>query len=85
MYFIGVDLGTSGLKAGIIDEYGNIISSSYWETTFTSAQPGQMEQNINDFLNNTLQIIGEIVEKTKIIPSEIGGAVIDGQMINNIN
>ena len=80
MYFIGVDLGTSGLKAGIIDEYGNIISSSYWETTFTSAQPGQMEQNIDDFFNNTLQIIGEIVEKAKIIPSEIGGVVIDGQM-----
>jgi len=34
MYFIGLDLGTSGLKAGVIDDTGNIKADLYMDTHF---------------------------------------------------
>ena len=36
-YFLGIDLGTSGIKAGIVDETGAIISDLYWDTDLTAA------------------------------------------------
>jgi len=79
-YFIGVDLGTNGIKAGIIDLHGNIIESSYWETALSSNGPGCMEQNPDDFYQSTLGIIKEILEKSKIDSKNIAGIALDSQM-----
>ncbi len=80
MYFIGVDLGTNGIKAGIIDEAGRIIGSSYWETKLISRKPGLMEQDPQDFVAGTIGIIKEILEKTEINPVLVTAISIDGQM-----
>ena len=57
MYFIGVDLGTSGLKAAVMDKDGNIYSKSYWDTIITASNPGEIKQDIIDYLKNNLKII----------------------------
>jgi len=49
IYFIGVDLGTNGIKAGIMDLHGNIVESSYWEVALSSRSPGRTEQNPDGF------------------------------------
>ncbi len=80
MYFIGVDLGTSGIKAGIIDINGNVIESSYIEIDLLSSATGRMGQDPNDFYEKTLEIIKDVLEKSKISPEDIYSIAIDGQM-----
>jgi len=80
MYFLGIDLGTSGIKAGIITAQGELLASSYWETKIISNKPGEMKQSIDDFLLNTLKIIKEVVQKAGISAKLIAGLAMDGQM-----
>ena len=80
MYFIGVDLGTNGIKAGIIDGKGKILGSAYQETKLVAPRPGLMEQDPDDFYSGTLGIINEILEKSKISPNEVVAIGLDGQM-----
>jgi len=80
MYFIGIDLGTNGIKAGIVDEQGEVISSSYLETSLISSAPGRMEQDPQDFYSGTLKIIKDILQKSKISPKEVTAIGLDGQM-----
>ena len=79
-YFIGVDLGTNGIKAGIVDTGGKIIETSYWETVLESSGVSKMEQNIDYFYISSLKIIRDVLEKSKIPPENISSIAIDGQM-----
>jgi xylulokinase len=78
--FIGVDLGTSGIKAGLMNESGKIIARTYWNTTLTASQPGQMEQDPDFFYKKTVQIIKETTEKSGVDANNIAGITIAGQM-----
>ena len=80
MYFIGIDLGTSGLKAAVMGKDGNICSKSYWDTAITASKPGEMKQDIDDYFKNTLKIIDEVLDKAGIDPKKIEGVAFDGQM-----
>ena len=79
-YFLGIDLGTSGIKAGIVDETGAIISDLYWDTDLTASAPGRMEQDTEAFYFNTLKIIKAVVEQSGLGPGDIAAVAVDGQM-----
>jgi xylulokinase len=79
-YFIGIDLGTNGIKAGIVNILGEVVGTSYWETDLESDGPGTMEQDIDYFYVSTLNIIRDVIEKTKISAGSISAVSIDGQM-----
>ena len=80
MYFIGLDIGTTGLKAGIVDEEGALVASVYRETGAVSTKPGKMEQDVDEILINTLKVTAEVLEKAGVRSGDIGAVIIDGQM-----
>jgi xylulokinase len=80
MYLIGLDIGTSGLKAGIVDLHGNVVESVYQPKKYVSKSPGRMEQDIDEILTDTLEIVKDVIRKAKLEKIEIGGIAIDGQM-----
>lgn len=80
MLFVGADLGTTGIKAGVVDHEGNILSSAYWPTSIVSDRPGHMQQSADDFLDQTSRILREVLQKSGADPSEIQAVAIDGQM-----
>ncbi len=43
--FIGIDAGTSGVKAVIIDELGRVLGSGYQECSLITPRPGWVEQS----------------------------------------
>jgi len=43
MSLLGLDIGTSGCKATIIDEEGNVLAQAYQEYSLISSQPGWQE------------------------------------------
>ncbi|MCF7929005.1 MAG: hypothetical protein K9L68_08945 [Spirochaetales bacterium] len=79
-FFVGVDLGTSGIKAGLIDTRGDLLKSSYWDTEIQTAGPGKMEQSPEGYYHATLSIIAEVVEQSGINPADVAGLAVDGQM-----
>ena len=51
MYFIGVDLGTSGLRAILVDRFGNFVASAESSYTVMNEKSGWSEQNPEDWIN----------------------------------
>src|SRR5690554_3650160 len=45
MYFVGLDVGTGGCKASVIDEEGRIIDYKYLEYSVETPRPGYVEIN----------------------------------------
>jgi xylulokinase len=78
--FVGADLGTSGIKAGVVDADGRVLGSLYWDTELSSSGPGRMEQSPEGFYAQSLRIIRAAVEKAGIEPALIRGIALDGQM-----
>ncbi|MDF2614414.1 MAG: xylB [Clostridia bacterium] len=77
---IGIDIGTTGTKAAIFDEEGNLLAESYIESNLYYPRPGWVEQNPEEFYDTTVQTIRDIVSKTNINPKDVKSICIDGQM-----
>ena len=64
MYFLGVDIGTSSVKAVVINTAGEIISTAQEHYTIHEPQPGYREQDADMVMQATFKVINEITRKT---------------------
>ena len=78
MYFIGLDLGTSSLKALLIDENGVIVRSESEEYPLSFPHHGWSEQDPEDWWDACVKVIRLLVEG--IDPEAIKGMGCGGQM-----
>lgn len=77
-YFIGLDVGTSGAKALLINEKGEVIASATNEYVMLTPKPNWTEQNPEDWWDaskKSIQSVASIVKK-----DEIEGIGLTGQM-----
>lgn len=65
MYFIGLDVGTTGCKAVIFNEYGEPFGKCYEEFDIISRRPGWAEQSPSVMLNAVRHVISEAVRQAK--------------------
>ena len=63
---IGVDLGTSAVKAAVHDRDGSCLAYSAREALTESLAPGVFQQSGDDFVHLALETIGRCVEKSGI-------------------
>ena len=81
MKLIGIDIGTSGTRALLIDAAGKVCGSMVREhVQFRSPQPGWAEQDPEDWWQATVQAIPELLRATSTAPDEIGAIGLSGQM-----
>lgn len=74
MYSIGIDVGTSSVRCGIVDlSNGRIIFTTTREIDLWNPIPNYYEQSSTDIWNKICKIINESLEKTKIDPTKIIG------------
>ena len=71
VYFIGIDIGTSGAKAGIFDIDGNLVSLQQQEYQFVHPYPGWSEINANIVWEKIIQVVQASVINSGLDPSEI--------------
>lgn len=57
--YMGIDIGTSGCKAVVFDEYGNQISKAYREYNIISENPGWAELNADEVISRCFEVIRE--------------------------
>lgn len=64
-YLIGMDCGTTNIKAIILSENGNVVAEASRPSKFLSPGPNMQEQDANEWWNNTKQIFRELSIKAR--------------------
>ncbi|GMV80192.1 MAG: xylulokinase [Planctomycetota bacterium] len=79
-YYLGIDIGTSGSRALLIDATGAVRASASGEHTCQSPKPLWSEQAPAEWWAAVRKAVPEAVRKAGIKPEEIKGIGLSGQM-----
>ncbi len=74
--YVGIDLGTSSVKAILMNKDGHILKSATSEYPLYMPQPKYSEQNPDDWFNKTHEVLEELLQDI----STIDGISFSGQM-----
>ncbi|NJM40996.1 MAG: xylulokinase [Anaerolineae bacterium] len=80
MALLGIDLGTSGVKALLMDEAGNALATATVEYPLYTPKPLWSEQDPADWWRGTVEAIQVVLSKANIKGSEVSGIGLSGQM-----
>ena len=81
MKFLGIDIGTGGTRAVLLDASGRVVSSATAaHAPFASLHAGWAEQDPSDWWNAVCNTIPECLERGKTAAGEISGIGLTGQM-----
>ncbi len=81
MNFLGIDVGTGGSRAVLIDATGKIVASANVEhAPFASPQIGWAEQDPNNWWRASREAIRRILKNENVKADEIGAIGLSGQM-----
>ena len=78
-YILGIDQGTTRIKVSIFNHKAELIASSAKEIQRYYPQPGWVEQDPEEIMSITLQVIGEVFKNARTIPEEIEAIGITNQ------
>ena len=80
-YVLGIDVGTGGTRAVLIDRSGQIVSSATCEhAPFASPEIGWAEQDASDWYQAAGSAIRQAISTAGINPSQISAVGLAGQM-----
>ncbi len=77
---LGIDLGTTLIKAVVFDENGNQVASNSQEVSVEYPKPGWAEQDPEALWDVTCRVVRECLSRNKIDPASISGISLTGQM-----
>jgi xylulokinase len=81
MHFLGIDVGTSGTRALVIDDRGRLVGSATAEhAAFASPRPGWAEQDPHDWWRATCEAVRLGFKDARITGDWIGAVGFSGQM-----
>ena len=81
-HFLGLDVGTSGVKAILVSEDGSVAASATTPLTLSTPQPGWAEQDPAAWWQATLTSIGEV--RARCPGASIAAVGISGQMHSSV-
>lgn len=79
-YLLGIDIGTTGSKALVIDQAGTVVATAMTEYPMMTPQPLWAEQNPTDWWQATVTSISRALNRGNISPEQIAGIGLTGQM-----
>jgi len=79
-YMIGLDVGTSGAKALLINERGVVLASATHTYPLSAPKPLWSEQDPEDWWRASCQSISEVVSESGVDNKEVAGIGLTGQM-----
>jgi len=79
-FLLGIDIGTSGTKTVLFDEYGNTVASALEEYPLYQPNVGWAEQDPEDWWRATYLTINKVLSKSGVAASEVKGVGLSGQM-----
>jgi len=82
--FTGVDVGTSGVKAVLIDSHGEVIAEAEASYPLATPRPGWTEQDPEDWWRRSAEVLGGICGKARELGGEVAGVGLTGQMHSSV-
>ncbi len=79
-YYLGIDVGTSGTKALIMDARGRVLATATGSHTVSTPKPSWSEQNPQQWWTATVKAVRAAITKAKINGEDIAGIGLTGQM-----
>jgi xylulokinase len=79
-YFLGIDVSTTGAKALLIDERGEVVSSATTPLPISMPQPLWSEQDPQDWWSGTVQSIRQALEGAGVEAEAVVAIGMTGQM-----
>ncbi len=80
MYLIGIDYGTGGGKAAIIDESGEVRGYAYEEYTIFTDHPGWSEHDAENYWQLACRLLPKILAEAGARPSEVKGVAVSSAL-----
>lgn len=85
MKLLGIDVGTSGTRAVVIDEHGHVTASATCEhEPFASPQPAWAEQDPRDWWRACATVVQQVLSRANLRAAEIGAVGLTGQMHGSV-
>src|SRR4030042_5203875 len=75
-YLLGLDSGTGGAKAAIIDPQGSVLGSAFEEYPFVHEKPGWSEHEPMRYWEAACRMIKDCLAQARINPAEIRGRAV---------
>jgi len=83
--FLGIDTGTSGTKAVLINENGHLLASDTQEYPLSTPHPQWAEQNPDtDWWNAAQAAIRAVLARANVSGDQVGGVGLTGQMHGSV-
>ena len=79
-FFLGIDVSTTGAKALVIDEQGNVVASHTTEYPLSTPKPLWSEQDPHDWWNGACASIKAALSKANLTGEAISAVGLTGQM-----
>ena len=79
-FLLGIDIGTSGSKALLVDEAGTVVGDVTTEYPMFTPRPLWAEQDPVDWWDATVTSIRGVLAKTGASPGDVAGIGLTGQM-----
>jgi len=83
-YYLGIDIGTTGVKSIIIDEKGICSAKNTENYELMTPEPGWAEQNPEDWWKAVKVSVGKLLHESGIKGTEIKGIGLSGQMHGSV-
>ncbi len=83
-YLLGLDIGTTGTKALLIDQDGGIVARAVSEYELATPRPNWAEQNPADWWQATCQTIQSVLAEAGGAGDEVAGLGLSGQMHGSV-
>jgi len=77
---LGIDIGTTGSKAVLIDASGAVLAEATTEYPMSTPRPGWAEQSPEDWWQATVESIRSVLDRAGTKPADIAGVGLTGQM-----
>lgn len=79
-YYLGLDVGTSGTKALVMDAQGKVLATATSPHTLSSPKPGWSEQDPDEWYSATVKASRAALQKAAIDARQVVGIGLSGQM-----
>lgn len=83
-YVMGIDVGTSGTKAILVDLKGKVLASATAEYPLLTPKPGWTEQHPEDWWNAARKTIAAVIKQSKVAAKDIRAVGLSGQMHGSV-
>jgi len=83
-YLMGIDVGTTGTKAVLVQPSGRIVARATHEYPLHTPRPGWAEQDPADWWRATVAAIRDVLQASGVGPEEVRGLGLSGQQHGSV-